>query len=300
MSELDTMISATDLSEFEPTPDSHADAVEPGPSTRVRILRRLAVVVLAFSVGSVVYGAILAPLVHARRAAMLEEQLASSLINGTAPVSNPIALGTPLALVEIPDHDVRAVVAEGTKAAQLALSAGHLVGSALPGQPGVAAILGRSRDHGAEFANLDRVRVGDGITVTTGQGVHTYEVIDTTVRTSRDMAAFQGEGHMLILATVVDRDDRLVVRATLTSPVFPAGDSIVHQTTTNELGLVGDSSSWTALARWLVLGALVALVFPALVRLTGRRVAWMLVSPVAMWIAVEAWSALSLTGPAAL
>ncbi|MBM3827606.1 MAG: sortase [Actinobacteria bacterium] len=270
------------------------------PSTKVRLARRVAVVLLVFSFGSIVFGSVIAPLVHERRSTMLEEQLASDLINGVAPVSNPIAVGTPIGLIEIPARGVRAVVVEGTTAEQLSKGAGHLIGSALPGQPGVSAVLGRSRNHGAEFANLDEVEVGDSITATTGQGEHSYEVLDVTVRASRDMAAFEGEGHMLILSTVVDGNDRLVVRAGLTSPVLPAGTSIEHVTSSDELGLVGDSSSWLQVAVWLFVAALIALAHPFVVRQVGQRVAWMVVSPVAMWIAVETWSALSLTGPAAL
>lgn len=277
-----------------------APVAEPATKPAVHLARRLAVVLFALSVGSLVFGSVFAPLIHDRQSEMLEDRLASDLINGLAPVSNPIGVGTPVGLIDIPERDIRTVVIEGTRARELSKAAGHLVGSALPGQPGVSAVLGRSRDHGAEFANLDQVKVGDEITATTGQGVHTYEVIDITVRASRDMAAFQGEGHMLILATVVDGNDRLVVRASLTSPVFPGGEPAEHSTSVDELGLTGDSSSWSTAALWLSLATIVALAYPLIVRQVGRRVAWMIVVPVGMWMAIETWTALSLTGPAAL
>jgi LPXTG-site transpeptidase (sortase) family protein len=220
-------------------------------------------------------------------------------VNGVAPVSNPIALGVPIGLIDVPNRDVRAVVIEGSKAEQLAQASGHLIGSALPGQPGVSAILGRSQTYGAEFRNLDQLIVGDEVVVTTGQGVHTYEVIDITVRSARDTAAFQGEGHMLILATVVDSSDRLVVRTTLTSPVFPAGQATDHQTTLDELGLAGDSSSWSDLALWMLIAALLAAGFPIIVNQVGRRVGWLVVTPIAMWVALEVWTAISLMSPSA-
>jgi LPXTG-site transpeptidase (sortase) family protein len=245
------------------------------------------------------FNQILGPLVHNRAATALEQRLASDLVNGVAPVSNPIAVGSPIGLVEVPNRDIRAVVVEGSKAEQLAQASGHLIGSALPGQPGVSAILGRSETYGAEFKNLDQLIVGDEVVVTTGQGVHTYEVIDITVRSARDAAAFQGEGHMLILATVVDSSDRLVVRATLTSPVFPAGQATDHQTSLDELGLAGDSSSWSALALWMLIAALLAAGFPIIVNQVGRRVGWLVVAPIAMWVALEVWTAISLTSPSA-
>jgi len=265
----------------------------------IPVVRRFAVVIFALAFGSLMFNQLLGPLVHNRAATALEQRLASDLVNGVAPVSNPIAVGSPIGLVEVPNRDIRAVVVEGSKAEQLAQASGHLIGSALPGQPGVSAILGRSQTYGAEFKNLDQLIVGDEVVVTTGQGVHTYEVIDITVRSARDAAAFQGEGHMLILATVVDSSDRLVVRATLTSPVFPAGQATDHQTSLDELGLAGDSSSWSALALWMLIAALLAAGFPIIVNQVGRRVGWLVVAPIAMWVALEVWTAISLMSPSA-
>lgn len=269
-------------------------------SRRVMLARRLALILLVFSLGSFVFGSVFEPIIHDRSSAMLEKRLVADLKNGIAPVSNPIAVGTPLGLIEVPGRDIRGIVVEGTRSRELAKAAGHLIGSALPGQPGVAAILGRSSNYGAEFANLDLVQVGDEIVATTGQGVHTYRVIDITTRSANDLAAFQGEGHMLILSTVVGGSDRLVVRASLSSTVFAGGEPVVHSTSIDELGLVGDSSAWAAIARWMLLATLVAVAFPIVARQVGKRVAWMIVAPLAMWIAVEVWSALGLTGPGAL
>jgi LPXTG-site transpeptidase (sortase) family protein len=265
----------------------------------IPVVRRFAIVIFMLAFGSLMFNQILGPLVHDRAATALEQRLASDLVNGVAPVSNPIALGVPIGLIEVPNRDVRAVVVEGSKAEQLAQASGHLIGSALPGQPGVSAILGRSQTYGAEFRNLDQLIAGDEVIVTTGQGVHTYEVIDITVRSARDAAAFQGEGHMLILATVVDSSDRLVVRATLTSPVFPAGEPTDHQTTLDELGLAGDSSSWSDLVLWMLIAVLLAAGFPIIVNQVGRRVGWLVVAPIAMWVALEIWTAISLMSPSA-
>ena len=300
MSDIDTREWTLEENVFGDDVVDSISVAEPETKPVVRLARRLAMVLFVLSIGSFVFGSVFAPLIHDRQSEMLEDRLASDLINGLAPVSYPIAVGAPVGLIEIPGRDIRTVVIEGTRARELSKAAGHLVGSALPGQPGVSAVLGRSRDHGAEFANLDQVKVGDEITATTGQGVHTYEVIDIAVRASRDMAAFQGEGHMLILATVVDGNDRLVVRASLTSPVFPGGEPAEHSTSVDELGLTGDSTSWSTTALWLSLATIVALAYPVIVRQVGRRVAWMIVVPVGMWMAIETWTALSLTGPAAL
>lgn len=276
------------------------DQQSPKNITRlVPVVRRFAIVIFTLAFGSLMFNQFLGPLVHDRAATALEQRLSSDLLNGVAPVSYPIAVGTPIGLIEVPNRDVRAVFVEGSQSNQLARAAGHLIGSALPGQPGVSAILGRSKTYGAEFKNLDQLKFGDEVIVTTGQGVHTYEVLDITERSADDTAAFQGEGHMLILATVVDSSDRLIVRASLTSPVLPAGQATDHQTSLDELGLAGNSSSWSDIALWMLLAALMAAGFPIIVNLVGRRVGSMLVAPVAMWVTFEVWTAISLMSPSA-
>lgn len=280
-----------------PAPKGSVDG--PGPGRASRTIRRLAILAFAFSMGSIAFNSVVAPIIHERSSRMLAERLESDLLDGVAPVSNPIEVGTPVAFVDVPRADIRTVVVEGTYSEQLAVAPGHLIGSALPGQPGVAAILGRSATHGAEFAHLDRLGVGDDVSVTTGQGTHVYSVIDVTRRAADDLAAFQGEGHMLILSTLTNSSERLVVRAVLTSTVFPAGEPSNHVTSVDELGARGSNSAWSSLARWLLVGAIVAVAVPWVRRRLGPRVAWMICAPIVAWVVVGAWSALALTGSAA-
>lgn len=169
MSDIDTREWTLEENVFGDDVVDSISVAEPETKPVVRLARRLAMVLFVLSIGSFVFGSVFAPLIHDRQSEMLEDRLASDLINGLAPVSYPIAVGAPVGLIEIPGRDIRTVVIEGTRARELSKAAGHLVGSALPGQPGVSAVLGRSRDHGAEFANLDQVKVGDEITATTGQ-----------------------------------------------------------------------------------------------------------------------------------
>jgi sortase A len=273
---------------------AEAAVVERHPGLRSAV-RRVATVVLLLSLGPFVFDRLIAPVMHDRANAMLEQRLESDLLNGIAPVSYPIEVGTPIGLIEIRDRDIRAVVVEGTEAEQLAMAVGHLRGSRLPGQPGVVAVLGRSSRFGSEFSGLDEVEVDDEVTVTSGQGIHTYRVIDAVVRASDDLAAFKGEGNMLILSTITGDSDRLVVRAVLTSSVMAPGADFDHVTSSSELGLTGHSGSSTVV--WLFIGALLALGWPLLVMVVGRRVAWMAVAPLALWVVVEIWSAMALSAP---
>jgi sortase A len=87
-----------------------------------------------------------------------------------------IPLGTPVAVLEIPQLHLRQVVIEGTTAATLAEGPGHLRSSVLPGQHGNAVIAGRRTTYGGPFHHIDRLSRGALIRVTTGHGVFRYRV----------------------------------------------------------------------------------------------------------------------------
>ncbi|MFF2039574.1 class E sortase [Kitasatospora sp. NPDC058170] len=85
--------------------------------------------------------------------------------------------GDPVAILDIPAIGLhQAVVVEGTTGRDLMRGPGHRRDTALPGQSGVAVVFGRGATFGAPFAELSRLRVGDRIEATTGQGKFTYTV----------------------------------------------------------------------------------------------------------------------------
>ena len=256
---------------------------------------------LVLLLGLFVYANVFTPMSEDRAQALLEKGFAPALLNGVAPVGYPIESGTPVALIEIKDINVRRVVVEGTRAEELAKGPGHLVGSAIPGQPGTSAILGRSSRYGSAFARLDELKAGQEVTVTTAQGVHTYEVVDSTLRSANDSAAFTGERNMLLLITGVggaSPDQRLVVRALLTSPVFPAGAAATEvQTTTAELGLEGSTKSPMQLALWLFLLMVLLVVTILLTEKTGKRVTWLIAIPLITVALFQVWHHATLMYP---
>jgi len=256
---------------------------------------------LVLLLGLFVYANVFTPMSEDRAQALLEKGLAPALLNGVAPVGYPIESGTPVALIEIKDINVRRVVVEGTRAEELAKGPGHLVGSAIPGQPGTSAILGRSSRYGSAFSRLDELKAGQEVTVTTAQGVHTYEVVDSTLRSANDSAAFTGERNMLLLITGVggaSPDQRLVVRALLTSPVFPAGAAATEvQTTTAELGLEGSTKSPMQLALWLFLLMILLVVTILLTEKIGKRVTWLIAIPLITVALFQVWHHATLMYP---
>ena len=256
---------------------------------------------LVLILGLFVFAKVFTPMAEDRSQALLEKEFTPALLNGVAPVGYPIETGTPVALIEIKDINLRRVVVEGTRAEELAKGPGHLVGSAIPGQPGTSAILGRSNRYGSAFARLDELKAGQEVTVTTAQGVHTYEVVDSTVRSANDSAAFTGERNMLLLITGVggaSPDQRLVVRALLTSPVFPAGAAATEvQTTTAELGLEGSTHSPMQLAIWLFLLLILLVSLIPLTEKIGKRVTWLIASPLIAVALFQVWHHATLMYP---
>jgi sortase A len=85
----------------------------------------------------------------------------------------------PVARMIVPEHEIDLVVLEGDSGNVLAFGPGHMTLSSLPGQPGNSIISGH-RD--TSFRFLERVRVGDRITVQTKEGsMVPFKVIATQI-----------------------------------------------------------------------------------------------------------------------
>lgn len=139
-----------------------------------RVLFALALLIAWFAV----YLVGLSSLEHGRAQSALYGQLRTDLAAGTAPTGAPIAVGAPVALLEIPAAGVRAeVVVEGTAAEQLQDGPGHLPGSVLPGQQGVSVVAGRATTYGGPFGGITSLRAGDRVIATTAQGRFEYQVL---------------------------------------------------------------------------------------------------------------------------
>jgi sortase A len=135
-------------------------------------------------------------------------------------ISEPLPLrGEALGRIVVPSAGVDWTVVEGVTRADLKTGAGHMPDSALPGQQGNAVISGHRTTYGAPFLHLDRVEVGDAITVETATGLHVYQVVDSfVVDPGETWVTTQWEGAWLTLTTcepVLSSAQRLVVVATL-------------------------------------------------------------------------------------
>lgn len=119
----------------------------------------------------------------------------------------------------------------GTTDGALAKGPGWYRTTAAPGDGGNTAIAGHRTGHGSPFAELDRVRAGDEITLSTPQGdVRTYRVTDVlTVAPDENWVLGPdpwGDGSSMLTLTTCDppglNTERLIVQAVLTAGSSPA------------------------------------------------------------------------------
>jgi sortase A len=157
--------------------------------------------------------------------------------------------GQPIGDIRIPGIGINQVVVEGTNTPDLRKGPGHYTGTPLPGQGGNAAIAGHRTTYGHPFYNLDGVKVGDPIVVTTLQGIFVYDATKSTVVSPSDTQVIDNVfANVLTLTTCNPRfsaTTRLIVQAKLAhSQLFPNKGLPTPRlhTDPNSGDLAGDSS----------------------------------------------------------
>jgi sortase A len=100
----------------------------------------------------------------------------------------PAVRGDLIGLIKIPRLGMSVIVIEGTSARVLRRAAGHIPGTALPGQPGNVGISGH-RD--TFFQPLEKIRPSDIIILTTLLGDYRYRVVSTKVVSPYDVAVLK-------------------------------------------------------------------------------------------------------------
>ena len=85
-------------------------------------------------------------------------------------------IGEPVGRMVIPKLHLDKIVVQGVELVQLDRAPGHFPQTPFPGQAGNAAIAGHRTTYGAPFYNIDKLKPGDKIIITTVQGTFTYSV----------------------------------------------------------------------------------------------------------------------------
>lgn len=160
----------------EPASDGGAPARRRPMPFEARLLSQALFMLCVGVLGLVAYLIVVSPVQENgdqdRLYATFREQLAEE----TAPTGGEISPGSPVALLTIPTLHVNDVVVEGTASGDLEAGPGHVRDTPLPGQAGWSLLYGKAATFGAPFGQIDRLRPGDRIDVTTGQGAFTYRV----------------------------------------------------------------------------------------------------------------------------
>jgi sortase A len=226
----------------------------------------------------------------------------ASLALATAPTgptnpANPdqlLAPGTTIGVLRIPDIGLTTVIFEGTSGRILESGPGLLRDTPMPGQPGVSVIFGRRAAYGGPFSRLPWIQIGSVFTVTTGQGVASYRVID--LRRGGDpnpppLAAGQGR---LVLVTAdgppLAPFGVLHVDADLISKPSPAPPMILSAAdlSPSEQALGTDPGALVPVVLWglALLSAVFLLAWAG--RQWGRWQVWIVAVPVVLFISLSA------------
>jgi sortase A len=191
----------------EPVPSAAADGTAPvdralpaastsgpdrSPSGALPVLKVAATTLSLLLLGFVAFLVLFSGLEHqsaqTARYATFRDQLAQGLVpmSGIDANGRPVALGTPIGLLQIPAIGVREVICQGTTAGVMSDCPGHQRSTVFPGQAGYSVIMGRRAAFGGPFKRLSVLDRNARITITTQEGLATYRVRD--VRKAGDVA----------------------------------------------------------------------------------------------------------------
>ncbi len=277
-----------------PTRRPTADAPPLGP--RLYLLRAVLVVVFIVSLSMVLHAVLVSSLQHSASQGRAFDRFREQLALGTAPIGptdaegRELAVGTPVAHLQIPSISLNQVVVEGTSSGALFDGVGHRRDTPLPGQVGTTVLLGKRALYGGPFGDLADLQVGDLVRVTTGQGTFDYTVIG--LRADGDplpSPAAAGAARMLLVTTDgsaympsgVLRVDAELATGAVGGPARLVGTAGLPA---SERAMAGDSSTLWALALWLQ--ALIAVAVGAVWawHRCGRAQAWMVFLPVLLLV----------------
>ena len=129
-----------------------------------------------------------------------QTQLEDALANPPQRVVERMPLpGDAIARIEIPSIGVSEYVVEGTDTDDLRKGPGHYPDTPLPGGPGTAAIAGHRTTYGAPFRDIDKLRRGQVIYLTTPTHRYVYRVTDNRIVDDQDLSVLEPVGHKQLI-----------------------------------------------------------------------------------------------------
>jgi sortase (surface protein transpeptidase) len=226
-------------------------------SLRTGPLVALWVVIAIVILGIVLY--VIEPMFQERDQGLLLDRYRTSIdkaanqatgLQGVEVSTTAPAIGSAIGILEVGSLGVQTVAVEGADSATTRVGPGHVPGTAAPGQPGNAVIVGRRTMFGGPFGDLSSMQIGDEIVVTTTQGQTLYQVTDVgtaeltseaTPSSAPVVAApttTTSTTTTVVLAEAAAPADALVVTATLEAA---SADAAAESTTTTTIPAIESS-----------------------------------------------------------
>ena len=264
-------------------------------------------ILAACALGFVVWLALFSRLHYDRAQHAAYDELRSELAQGTAPIGptrvvNPnvnnspselLPLGTPVAVLSIPEIGLHVVILEGTTGSVLENGPGHLRDTPMPGQVGISVIMGRRAAYGGPFSKLRSLVPGDVMTVITGQTVAQFKVL--RLRGGGDPSPpppAAGQSRMILVTAdgaPFAPSGVVYVDADLISKPQPAPPMVLSSNTLapSENALGTETQAWLPIVLWGQLLLLVTLAFSWLWSAWGRWQTWLVAVPVLGYIVLS-------------
>jgi sortase A len=107
--------------------------------------------------------------------------------------------GDAIAKLEIPRLGLDAVVVDGTSVGDLRRGPGRHLDSFMPGERQLVYVAGHRTTYGAPFSDIDKLRVGDPITVEVPYATIEYRVTSHRIVDDNDLSVLKSPGHELLI-----------------------------------------------------------------------------------------------------
>jgi len=197
--------------------------------------------------------------------------------------------GDAVAIIEIPKINVNKAVVQGVGTEDLKKGPGHYPSTPMPGEKGNAAIAGHRTTYGHPFYDLDALKPGDDIYISTRAGKFHYQVDHSTNVDPHDVAVLDPtQDNRLTLTTCTPRfsaAQRLIVVSRLIGPAVEAPPPAPTQVRVlAKAGLSGKQSAKAPAIQWGVLAALVFFATWYVARRWRRWPAYFIGAPVFLFV----------------
>jgi sortase A len=267
----------------------------PKPTTSATLAVLSLVTLLTLTLGLLFHLFVISPMHYTSSQIKKTESLRYELANGTAPVGQVNMEGylhqpgTPLAVISIPKIGVEAVVVEGTTSTETMAGVGHRRDTVLPGQEGISVLYGRQAAYGGVFSRLHDLKVGDTISVLTGQGKSDFAV--TNVRFTGDEvsnAQRPGESRLTLVSASglpFFPTTAIWVDAELNGPAKETPIRVIPKLAidSSELAMNGNLEAVTPIIYLYQILILILFVMLWVRRNWGRAQSWVVSAPLLCW-----------------